>query len=1168
MKRLGIHIYCYVITVLAVMAHAAAPTGAVLKIDQIQGGVWAPMPATITLTDLRPADTTFRGSNGKDERGSPLFSAEARQQGATFYACDTIFGFPERSGGPTINRKGASSFIAIKETAGQPRKIWINASVGAWRISGATISDWEYQVRYFSGNSSNILPIATIGVIPNSGVYGGTTVGKVDVTLLEPERPDLSGEIGDRILFPSGFGAGEVGTVSVLVTNRGPASAQGNLEITWGILTAPSTGIFIPLRVQSISNFKLDSGASTNLSQTIKIPSLNLPDGWIFQAQIDSANQFEETDENNNLANSVSPGPDLIIAIEQLTYIRPLQPGGKLMVSLSLGNKGSKRISGDVQYRLYLEEDRGIGQLVTQWEKIYIQPAVTLQPDDKQIVTQEITLAKDLPPGLYHLRAGIDPNDLIQESREDNNNGVSELINIEGIDLRADLKVNTADFAEVNLPDQSRTMIARFVNESSGRFDRNVQYSVYLSSSKTLDAANDLPIVKLATAALALESKQSLELPLTFTLPAGSTPPLDRSGPRFLHFEIKQDPLAPETNETNNVATGPEFLMGYQVINVVTHGFNPARNINWSSFRANWYSMAAAFENMPTSGSFLAGRVKSYAPEWESGAGFFEAFGSLFAAKIAEAASKTADSNQDTARATDLYNKYLFLKDKAKSFSENSRNLFNAAADQITGHLLGPGFLQPPEISRRFQIIHLVGHSRGAALNAEVSRRLARLHYQIDQYTALDGFATDWPDDASILGDGSINDAKAQRLVSYRVETPLNKYVVDKITLSDPDQQAMLDGVVGALGSLVKPLEIAGYIFPIFDKFSKAADKINAIIPEAETRVHLLELDLRAPVRGNNFENKMFSWGDKKSHHLNITEFYLNKDGLFPSQEIYDNYLGQHRADLRPPPVDLRQFRAQLLAEGGTDATPLPPLPENPLLDFRDGSFTEAYNLRHRAIEVAKRPSGNDFIDAWLTASVSLETQLEPLWNISGNVKYGELGDNGFVTLTSAATEGSLSQWVDLGTGGRTISFDIESAPPGTQSRLSIQWNGNDFIEVPIPLAANHTPISIPLPGLTGIGELGIKYQGNSAAPLTMIVDNLKIHYSQLRFETGGILPNGSLRLKVGAGTPGEFGIETSSDLVSWQLLKIVTIGNDSSTIEVPKSDGDTQKFIRIRRSR
>ncbi|KAA3617180.1 MAG: T9SS C-terminal target domain-containing protein [Calditrichaeota bacterium] len=120
--------------------------------------VWE-LPDTVTLSDYESPSQLFWGSNGKDERGSPLFSNSV-DVGATFYPIKNVQGFPVKSDGPSWNRRGASSFYAQKD-----EKIWISASVGVWTTNGI---DWQYQIRYQnSGTDSSMF----IGYVPNSGFW-------------------------------------------------------------------------------------------------------------------------------------------------------------------------------------------------------------------------------------------------------------------------------------------------------------------------------------------------------------------------------------------------------------------------------------------------------------------------------------------------------------------------------------------------------------------------------------------------------------------------------------------------------------------------------------------------------------------------------------------------------------------------------------------------------------------------------------------------------------------------------------------------------------------------------------------------------------------------------------------------------------------------------------
>lgn len=158
------------------------PTNIVIKLGQVNG--WA-TPVEIRVIPTGQPSATFTGSNNKLERGTPFFSTAAA--GATFYSCNTVSGFPQRldAQAPFPNRTGASSFIAVKKNEDGTQEVWVNASMGAFRTTGTLTFDWEYQIRYYSGNPGRgISPSMTIGTVPNAGFYGGQEVTSFDIKVM------------------------------------------------------------------------------------------------------------------------------------------------------------------------------------------------------------------------------------------------------------------------------------------------------------------------------------------------------------------------------------------------------------------------------------------------------------------------------------------------------------------------------------------------------------------------------------------------------------------------------------------------------------------------------------------------------------------------------------------------------------------------------------------------------------------------------------------------------------------------------------------------------------------------------------------------------------------------------------------------------------------------
>lgn len=136
---------------------------------------WGGLPATIVLSNFVPRFPATSAGNSATctnqgeppgERGTPVFSAAVPDRTAIFAAIDVV-GVPWLNSGGVSNRRNCSSFFA---KVGQ--QVWINATARAVFGFGSTVvSDWEYQVRYTSGDSTGLGKQCTIGNVPGSGFF-------------------------------------------------------------------------------------------------------------------------------------------------------------------------------------------------------------------------------------------------------------------------------------------------------------------------------------------------------------------------------------------------------------------------------------------------------------------------------------------------------------------------------------------------------------------------------------------------------------------------------------------------------------------------------------------------------------------------------------------------------------------------------------------------------------------------------------------------------------------------------------------------------------------------------------------------------------------------------------------------------------------------------------
>ncbi|GGY58551.1 S8 family serine peptidase [Pseudoduganella albidiflava] len=161
--------------------------GVEIRIADLNTG-WGGLPATIRMSQLYPVsriafqlvgNSATCGSQGQPlgERGSPLFSNSV-DANALFHGARVVTGVPYQlsSGAPNLNN--CSSFFAYKavQVDGELQplvKLWANATGRTVFGFSGPRSDWEYQVRYYSGDPELQYSDkkVSVGLVANSGVY-------------------------------------------------------------------------------------------------------------------------------------------------------------------------------------------------------------------------------------------------------------------------------------------------------------------------------------------------------------------------------------------------------------------------------------------------------------------------------------------------------------------------------------------------------------------------------------------------------------------------------------------------------------------------------------------------------------------------------------------------------------------------------------------------------------------------------------------------------------------------------------------------------------------------------------------------------------------------------------------------------------------------------------
>jgi hypothetical protein len=297
-----------------------------------------------------------------------------------------------------------------------------------------------------------------------------------------------------------------------------------------------------------------------------------------------------------------------------------------------------------------------------------------------------------------------------------------------------------------------------------------------------------------------------------------------------------------------------------KVVNVITPGFLSDQPDGYTT----WNQVANELDQSIPSDTILAGNVVGFVEKWPATAGFLTEMEGI--------AAEAVSSSEPPLEAKVLNIKGAELI--AAGHPIAARNA-NAAAGSIVTELSNPKskFYVDPELSSRSnnpQIIELIGHSRGAAVNAGAALGLANLGYQVADYVSLDGYSTDWPGVSGQAGDIPIT-ADIEAAGSH-IENAINYEVQTGIGPS-------LSGV------LVKDAK----------KYLKLLDLTAASLPAALSAL----ADAKAPDRpAPPFVNITVqgSGSYPTSDHLNIGQIYAASDAAnLPADEQYilDNFEGQ-----------------------------------------------------------------------------------------------------------------------------------------------------------------------------------------------------------------------------------------------------------------------------------
>jgi probable HAF family extracellular repeat protein len=481
--------------------------------------------------------------------------------------------------------------------------------------------------------------------------------------------------------------------------------------------------------------------------------------------------------------------------------------------------------------------------------------------------------------------------------------------------------------------------------------------------------------------------------------------------------------------EYNNAGAFLATPVQTRVVNVVTPGFNP-NPTDWTGFRAPFVNLATELDNVLPQGTALQGEVNSYVTQWDSDSGWIGA-----AAWVA--ASLLPGVPESLALQT------------ARTFLNVAGQHAEQAAQTADADLTNPqnSYLGPPSDG---QLIQLIGHSRGAAVNARLSQLLTAQGYTVDQYISLDGFSTDWPFPSNILGDISIvSTASATRKVNYEV------------------QQSLLPALIQASGNFIG--------------LTLTSDEITELL-NAVT-------DWRAPPRAG-FENEVIAGpspqGDPLSNHLNIVDIYSNLQNPYLKEDFDKLTSGSSNSASQAAALT-----SSLVVSPAISANDAPP----DYGSFQDGSFESLGSLQ-KEVASAGINVGDSALLAYCLSLVEDPVQLLAAeWTVSGDAVLVQSGGNTLAELSQSASGTSISQYLELDSQASSIGFDMSvlSAKPGDQLQVLLGSNILGTFDLSSLPSSGHEIVS--LAGYSPQdGEVTFQLVGPEGDTAVIQLDNLTVN--------------------------------------------------------------------------
>ena len=582
------------------------------------------------------------------------------------------------------------------------------------------------------------------------------------------------------------------------------------------------------------------------------------------------------------------------------------------------------------------------------------------------------------------------------------------------------------------------------------------------------------------------------------------------------------------------ILTGPARPATH--LHVLTHGFgNPSKlklpfggetgPIGFGAgFLEGWYTMQEQIESLPMKyGSpekqaELEGGVVSYVANWPSTDGWLQAILSVVSTAFAPA-----------------------LKDQLLVYADNEMDRAalhaESAAEKIVDDLFSTGFLYQDSMPQ----IHLIGHSRGAAVNARVARLLHERGITPTQYTALDGYSTDWPALSGILGDLSIIRETANipgmRRVNVRVDDGFDELAIRLVL----DAMEAFDGYLASWLGLPVPV----YADPVVEELKQ------------------FTFGWKAPDRAG-FDNYVLGGGPafppllpdpiEFTNHMNITAAYTFYDRTPGMRALMDGPLGFNILSTQPLPIPPEPTR-----RNSREAGPPP--------GVKDGDFDALGELAAETQGVSIPVGIDPMFETFLLAMKRPEFLLASSWDITGNVSLIPSGA-GYAARLQQGTDTSMSQMVKFGGISGSVEFDLGLLTGAPGAVLEVLAGSERIGSIDLG-TANSSHFAFSLFGIPAkVTRISFRLAGAAGGAAVVTIDNVEITraigsgYPSLQIARDKDTGKVALTL---TGTPGRaFRVQSSPDLLNWTDIAQPMNFSGTEVIEDTPPAIATKRYYRV----